>query len=510
MVNRDIEPQILKAVQKGCKTMGYDDKEFSGIVSVVSRQAGTVAGTSVVISKKIAGCGVKTVTAAKDLLKRPLKILTPARDKKSRTTSEASTLESRDEREAGRKNAAKALINALEWDLTTAERELEKAQSNAEKTQSELSSQLGELKAEKESLLSDLEQAKSEASEAAIREGAVKTRVTALESDLIATQVHLEKSRKEEEDAKSQPPSDLSDVQPEEKGALSDWGEEKVEVVSTEEKVESAMEPTVAQSAGELNAKMEEQPSQPVSKVEVPSLPAVTEEQVQTAVFSNATDKVIFTRALSDIASQDVEVRTNAVKMIGGIRHKLSIKVLVAQLARETSPQVRQECVKAFTRQEVNEGQGLRAVKRALTDQAASVRLAAVWGLYRLAGAESASDLVRMLSDEDEEIQRRSATCIGWLRQEELAVELLPLLSNRSACVRRAAIEAMGNLRSRRVISALIEHLNDPEKSIRKVILDTLKRITGKKMSGPVPRDEKALQCCIARWREWWKGELLG
>jgi HEAT repeat protein len=68
----------------------------------------------------------------------------------------------------------------------------------------------------------------------------------------------------------------------------------------------------------------------------------------------------------------------------------------------------------------------------------------------------------------------------------------------------------MGKLRSRRVISALIEHLNDPEKSIRRIILESLKRITGKKMSGPLPKDEKALQCFIARWREWWKGELLG
>jgi len=424
--------------------MGYDDKESSGIVCVVSKQAGTVAGTSVVISKKIVGCGVKTVTAAKDWLKQPFKVFVPTRDKKSRTTSEASTLESRDKQEAGRKDAAKALINALEWDLAAAERELEKAQSNAEKTQSKLASQIGELKAEKESLLTELEQAKSETNEAAIRKGEVKTRETALESD-------------------------LSDVQPEEKAALSDWCEEEVEV---------------------------------------PSLPAVTEGQVQTAVFSNATEKVIFTRALSEIASQDTDVRTNAVKAIGSIRHKLSIKALVTQLARETSPHVRQECIKALTRQEVNEG--LRAAKYALTDEAALVRLAAVWGLYRLAGAESASDLVRMVSDEDEEVRRRSATCIGWLGQEELAVELLPLLSERSACVRRAAIEAMGSLHSRQVISTLIEHLNDPEKSIRKVILDTLKKITGKKMSGPLPTDEKTLQYFIARWREWWKGELLG
>ena len=462
--------------------MGYDDKESSGIVCVVSRQAGTVAGTSVVISKKIAGCGVKTVTAAKDWLKQPFKVFVPTRDKKSRTTSEASTLELRDKQETGRKDAAKALINALEWDLAAAERELEKAQSNAEKTQFKLASQISELKAEKESLLSELEQAKSEANEAAIRKGEVKPRETALESD-------------------------LSDVQPEEKAALSDRGEEKVEVISTEEKVESAMEPTVAQSVGALNERME-QPSQPVSKVGVSSLLAVTEEQVQTAVFSKATEKVIFTRALSEIASQDIDVRTNAVTAIGGIRHKLSIKALVTQLAHETSPHVRQECVKALTRQEVNEG--LQAVKCALTDEAASVRLAAVWGLYRLAGAESASELVRMVSDEDEEVRRRSATCIGWLRQEELAVELLPLLSDRSACVRRAAIEAMGNLHSQQVISTLIEHLNDPEKSIRKTILEALRKITGKKMSGPLPTDEKALQCFIARWREWWKGELLG
>jgi HEAT repeat protein len=349
--------------------------------------------------------------------------------------------------------------------------------------QSKLASQIGELKAEKESLISELEQVKSEANEAAIRKVEVKTRVTALESD-------------------------LSDVQPEDGTALSDRAQEKIEVVSTEEKLESAMEPTVAQSVEELNARMEEQASEPVSKVEARSLPAVTEQQVQTAVFSGATEKVIFTRSLADMASQDVDARANAVKTIGGIRHKLSIKALFAQLACDISPHVRQECIKALTKQEVNEG--LRAVKCALTDRAASVRLAAVWGLYRLAGAESASDLIRTLSDENEEVRRRAATCIGWLRQQELAVELLPLLSDKSACVRRAAIEAMGNLRSRKVVSALIEHLNDRDKSVRKVILETLRRITGKKMSGPLPKSEKALQRFIARWHEWWKEELLG
>ena len=499
--------------------MGNDDKEYEGIVSVVSKQAGTIAGTSVAISKKIAGGGAKTMVAAKDLLKRPLKILTPSNNKNNGTTSEESVSESQGEQENVRKSAAKALIETLELDLAVAERELEKAQSDAEKSQCKLTLQLNELKAEKESLISEisaLEEAKSQANATAIREDELKARIAALESDLALAQYHLDKSRKEELEAQSQPPSDISDVKPKENVVLSDRDEEEVEVessleeievISTEEKVESAMQPTVAQSVGVLT-KVEEQLSRPVSKVEEPDLPAVMKSHVETAVFPNTTDNVIFTRVLSDIDSEDVKTRANAVKVIGGIQHELSIKTLVSQLKRETSPQVRQECIKALTRQEVNGG--LQAVRHALTDPAASVRLAAVRGLYRLAGEESASDLVRMLSDENEEVRRRSATCIGWLRQEELAVELIPLLSNGSPSVRRAAIEAMGNLGSRQVISALIEHLNDPEKSIRVVIIDTLEKITGKKMSGPLPRNDKALQCYIARWHEWWKEELLG
>jgi HEAT repeat protein len=464
LIDVKAENKTKRKLLKECKTMEHGDKRASGIVCVVSRQAGTVAGRSVAISKKIADCGVKAVTAAKDGLKRPLK---PARDKKSRTTSEASAPESRDKREKGRKKGAKALIAALESELAAAQRELKKAQSRAEKTQSKLASQLGELKAEKESLLSDLEQAKSEANEAAAREGEAKTRVAALESDLAAAQYQLEKSHKEEEDAKSQPPSDLSDVRPEEETALSGRAKEKVEI---------------------------------------PSPAAVTDEEVQAAVFPTTTDKIIFMRALSDIASQDATVRVNAAKTMAGVRHELSVKALVAQMASESSAQVRQECIKALAALGMKEA--LPAVERALTDEARSVRLAAVWGLYHLAGTESVPALIRMFYDEDEEVRRRAITCIGWLGQEELAVELLPLLDDSSVSVGRAAVEAMGKLGNRQTVSALIERLNDPDVSIRKAVLGALKTITGKQMSGPFPRDEKSLQHLIARWQEWWKEEL--
>jgi len=451
-----------------------NDKGSSGIVCVVSRQAGTVAGTSVAISKRVAGCGVKTVATAKDWLKRPLKILMPARDKKSKTTPEASALESMDEKEIGRRKAAKTLIAALESDLAAAQRELKKAQSNAEKTHSKLTSKLGDLETEKESLISDLGQARNQANEAAVRQAELKTRVAALESDLTAAQRQLEiPHKKEEEDAKSQSPSDISRVQPEEETVLSDRAKEKVE---------SAMARTAARSEEELN--------------------------VKAAVFPNATDKIIFTRALSDIASQDATVRADAAKTMASVRHELSVKALVTQMACESSAQVRQECIKALGTLEMKEA--LPAVERALEDEAGSVRLAAVWGLYHLAGTESVPALIRMFTDKNKEVRRRAATCIGWLGQEELAVELLPLLDDNSVSVRRAAVEAMGNLRSRQVVSSLIEQLNDPVESIRKVVFSALETITGKKMSKSFPKDEKGFERLIARWQEWRKEELLG
>ncbi|MHC4123326.1 MAG: HEAT repeat domain-containing protein [Planctomycetota bacterium] len=452
------------------------DKDSSGIVCVVSRQAGAVAGTSAVISKKIAGCGVKTIVAAKDCIKQPLKCFVPARDKKSSATSQTSSIKSRGKQETGRKKAAKAIIAALESDLAAAQHKLKKAQSNAEKTQSKLASQLKQLKVEKESLISDMEQVKKRAGEAAAREDEVKTRVAALETEITATQRRLEMSHKKETgDTTAQPLSDISSVQPEEETVLS-------------------------------TRDTEETSSQKAVEAEKPAFVGVTDEEVQAAVFANPTDKIILMRAFTDVASSDASVRVDATKMMAGIRHELSVKMLSAQMACESSVRVRQECIKALAAMEMTEA--LSAVENALTDEAGSVRLAAVWGLYHLAGAESAPALIRMFADNDEEVRRRAVTCIGWLGKEELVVELLPLLDDNSISVRRAAVEAMSNLRSRQVVSSLIERLNDPVESIRKVVLSAIERITGKKISKSFPKDQKELERLIERWRQWHKEQL--
>lgn len=229
-------------------------------------------------------------------------------------------------------------------------------------------------------------------------------------------------------------------------------------------------------------------------------------DEVPSSGFTSEAERIIFKKALSDIVSRDVAIRVDAAKTLAGIRHPLSVRTLACQMTREPSPQVRQECIRALAT--LGMKKGLPVIAHALTDSAASVRLAAVWGLYCLAKEDSSAVLLSMFSDEAEDVRRRAATCIGWLGQGELAVKLLPLLDDSSPSVRRAAVEAMGNLRSRQVVWSLIEHLNDPDKAIRKAILNALQQIAGKKMSQSFPKDEKSLHGVTARWREWWKEEI--
>jgi HEAT repeat protein len=194
--------------------------------------------------------------------------------------------------------------------------------------------------------------------------------------------------------------------------------------------------------------------------------PEVTSDDVLPAEFDLDIDKQLFAGALAGLMSDDIDTRAMAAKTMSCIRHELSRRALVAQLARDTSVSVRAECVNALTKLEAKEC--LFAIERALDDSKAAVRLAAVRGVYRLAGEEGIDQLVRMLDDVNEDVRRRAATCLGWLGHKPVAAKLMPLLSDTHAFVRGAAVDALGNLGSSNAVSEIHELLSDPVESVRK------------------------------------------
>ncbi|NQT02138.1 MAG: HEAT repeat domain-containing protein [Planctomycetes bacterium] len=418
---------------------------------------------------------------------------------------------------ATRENTLTEQVAALESELAATQRELAETRSQAEKTHSELASQVKDLQAERESLISDLEKARNQAVDERLRADSMEAQIASLKSDIAAFDLESGKTREKESDidvAPDQTESESSNEEqpstplvaedqistPADSGSPQTDYQEKLAIVPTVEEIKPSIEAAAAYEESmienvenveepkpepilEADIEAEEIGPEPMHEVEVAELLEVTAEDVQAADFKNEDDKILFTKAFSDFASPEAASRANAAGIIASIRHELSLRLLVTHMPDEPSAMVRQKCIQALSALEMKEGIG--AVECALADEAASVRLAAVWGLYRLAGTESIPALVPMLSDGDVSVRRRAITCIGWLGEQ---------------------IAKAGNHHRQQAISALIKCLNDPAESIGNAALDTLQTITGKKM----PASRTSPERLIEQWQKWWQAELSG
>ena len=386
----------------------------------------------------------------------------------------------------------------LESELATARQELADVQSHAEYAETQLNKQLRDLQAENESLLFKLADARKEADDERIRADSMEAQIALLESDVAAFGAGLEETHKEESGIITDVAEDQISM-PADTGSLQTDQQEELAIVPTVEEIKPSIEVATAQEESigtnvenvevqepileyEARVDTEEAEFGPMPEVEATEPLEVTVGEVQTAVFKNEADKILFSKAFSDFTSRDAAVRVDAVKVIAGIHHELSLRFLITHISNEPSALVRLECIKSLAMLEMKEG--IVAVKRALADGAASVRLAAVWGLYRLAGIESIPLLIPMFSDNDEEVRRRAITCIGWAGEQ---------------------IAKADKHYYQQVISALIQCLSDSAGSIKNAALNALQAVTGKTMSTKQISPERL----IGQWRSWWKEELI-
>ena len=449
------------------------NEELSGVMVSISRFAGTCVGTVAAAGKKITGTVTSGITSVGHLLTQPVNVPECTITEQNESVSEASETEARNNKHPEQGNSAKSIISVLESDLASAKHKLQEVQT------------------EKEALLKELKHTRIRPDEASIKASDAKTHdavLKILESNLAAAE------RRNPENSLKETEQEMGLPKP----------VEEIVVEAGEEKSESLTE--TSEPHFDNHIETEKQFPEASSETELSSPPAVMQQQIQAAVFDKATDKILFTSAVYDIANPNVAVRLDAVKILTEIDHELSVQVLAAHISSERMPQVRQECIKAITT--LGMKQGLPAIEKALSDESGLVRMAAVWGLYRLAGEQSVSALAGMLSDKDEGVRRRAATCIGWLGKSRFALDLTKLLDDDSVPVRGAAAEAMGNLGNPQVVMSLIEHLKDPDRETRKIILHAIEKITDKKIGTSFPASEANLNRLIARWRQWWKEEM--
>ncbi|MFC1675442.1 HEAT repeat domain-containing protein [Planctomycetota bacterium] len=535
----------IKNLKTENKTLASDLKQAQSKASKTSDQKDSVAKEAIKLKSNLAAAERKLNKLQSEADKQKSDFLSQLEDLQTEKDSLLADLEhTRDQayEAAVKEDESRVQLAALEEKFIALQQDLAKVQSDAKEAQFENNSQLTslqkekkqllcglekaqdkieKLQLEKEALLSELEQARTESKIASDGEKELTEQIASLKSELITTQQKLKQTKTQAEKIQSQLESKLSDLQEKNDSLaleLQDAHEddnnktmarEKLanQPISDQKNVQSEQyEPSVKQSEVIIPPRHDQKnnaiilPDENIDSLiedttiqgsneadtEESCKPEMMQKQLQAANLPRAADKIIFSKALCDIENGGAAVRADAVKAISGISHELSAKVLVAHMKNERTPQVRAECVKGLAELDMKEGLG--AIEKALSDEAACIRLSAVWGIYRLMGSESAIALVRMFSDEDEGVRRRAITCIGWMGGQ---------------------IEAMDKPNPRHVIAALIKNLDGTSESIKKAAISTLEAITGKRMIESSVQNQQTLESSTSKWQKWWKEELL-
>jgi HEAT repeat protein len=181
--------------------------------------------------------------------------------------------------------------------------------------------------------------------------------------------------------------------------------------------------------------------------------------------------------ALVRIAAAGVLARSDAATVMDDL----------ACLARDEDARVRGAAVRAVAARACA-GSGGRAAAperclallgAALEDEG-SVALAAVEGLARLGGLESARRTLVALERNDPEILRAALRCIGSHGDAECLEQLLPLVSHREWSVRAEATQVLAERGVGRAIPPILRRLEaEQDDFVRSVILRALARLEG-------------------------------
>ncbi len=389
----------------------------SGLAGVVVGAA-AAAGKKIIVGggKGIAGIG-KTIFSVgrKNKVKVPTETI-KASEQSEGEESELFSLESVPQHNVDTETQTKE----LEFKLADAQKGLDQARHKAMEAQSHLASQLSIIQREMMSPLSNLKnmQVRRPPNPALQHNADAETQSRKLESEL-----------SEEQEAHAHLMSQLNTMQKERTSIIEDLNDAKDEADTAKDRI-CAIESELDETQCRLE-KIREQPDETASSPhESFAFHEVTSDDVRNALFAIESEKEIVQRAMSDITNENEETRTEAAAALGSVHHDLAVRVLANRLTKEPSARVRADYVGALT--DLGMKKGLPAVERALTDQEACVRLAAVKGVYRLAGTESIPMLVNALSDENDSVRYRAGVLAGWLGRKDLTVKMQKLMVNQN------------------------------------------------------------------------------
>ena len=170
--------------------------------------------------------------------------------------------------------------------------------------------------------------------------------------------------------------------------------------------------------------------------------------------------------------------RTYAANALGEFLEGAGIEPVAKALVDDSSPMVRLAAANALIRLN-NQGPNSE-LSLALSDDAESVRLAALNGVTHINVFSNVDRVVGLISDPSPLVRRRAAQTLGTLKSADAVVGLIALTSvdnEPDAGVRAAAVWALGQIADPQARDAVMAAANDSDSAVRDAVSVALFRL---------------------------------
>jgi HEAT repeat protein len=171
-------------------------------------------------------------------------------------------------------------------------------------------------------------------------------------------------------------------------------------------------------------------------------------------------------------------VRAEAASALGILRAKEAVIPLIQGLdpTRERKRWVRRNAAEALGL--IGDLQGKEPLMQALNDKESVVRVAAMFGLYKLGNTASLTLLERRATDGDaeEEVRQWAVRELGLIGSGQSVSVLAEAMNDASPVVRLTAAESIGRIPGVEPLDVLIGGLQDQDSAVRNTVVDALVR----------------------------------
>jgi HEAT repeat protein/energy-coupling factor transporter ATP-binding protein EcfA2 len=183
------------------------------------------------------------------------------------------------------------------------------------------------------------------------------------------------------------------------------------------------------------------------------------------------------------IDSEDVSIRSEAIRVLGKICRTECIEFLIQALNNEDF-YIRKEAVKAMGK--IGGLQCIQPLTKALEDDAGWVRENAAKALKKICGSDIISKIENNLKDKNPSIRMCAAQNLGTMRSSDSISKLIRALRDENKYVKIKVAHALGKIGGAKSIKALIEAFfesvfDKPDMYFTKAVVESLEKIGSEK-----------------------------